>query len=354
MVRERTKPIARAVGFLLVGLLVFIVYVVFFVDVDKMIRTIKEANYLYYSFAAVLSIMNILLFTLAWQYLMRPLSAKISLKRLFTIVWASIFVDLVVPAESVSGDVTRVYLASRQSGVEVGKVAASVVSHRVLNMVITTVALLSGFFLLIATNHPLSSAIFYLVWLVAITTTFFLVLILTILVKEKWGRNAVDLVLRLAARFLKGHFHLNELRRKAAKGLRHFYDSLETFASKPASMIVPVVFALLSWASSILMSAMVFLSVRYPIDWAVIIVVSSLSIAIKSIPTGVPAEVGLPEFAMTFLYTALGIPIASSVAITILTRLLTFALRFVIGFAAAQRIGVQSLLDGLKLRRKRS
>jgi len=59
-------------------------------------------------------------------------------------------------------------------------------------------------------------------------------------------------------------------------------------------------------------------------------------IAIKSIPVGIPFEVGLPEIAMTAVYTALGVPPGIAATSTVLSRLITLWLRFGLGFAAYQ------------------
>jgi uncharacterized membrane protein YbhN (UPF0104 family) len=59
-------------------------------------------------------------------------------------------------------------------------------------------------------------------------------------------------------------------------------------------------------------------------------------VAVKSIPIGIPFEVGLPEITMTTLYVGLGVPATISATATILSRLITLWLRFFIGFGAQQ------------------
>jgi uncharacterized protein (TIRG00374 family) len=91
------------------------------------------------------------------------------------------------------------------------------------------------------------------------------------------------------------------------------------------------------------------------LDWnliGIIIVVFSLSVAIKSVPVGVPAEVGLPELVMAILYTQLGIPPEISAAVTILSRLASFWFKFAIGFVATQWFGIKAIMDGMKLGQK--
>jgi uncharacterized membrane protein YbhN (UPF0104 family) len=66
-------------------------------------------------------------------------------------------------------------------------------------------------------------------------------------------------------------------------------------------------------------------------------------VAVKSIPVGVPFEVGLPEITLSTLFILLGVPAQISFTATILTRLLTLWLRFVIGLVAQQWVGLKAM-----------
>jgi hypothetical protein len=93
-----------------------------------------------------------------------------------------------------------------------------------------------------------------------------------------------------------------------------------------------------------------FLSMGYPqISWSAILVITAIFMAVKSIPVGVPFEVGLPEITLTtllyfFVRQWAGTDLFAweiSATATILMRLLTLWLRFFIGFAAQQWIGIR-------------
>jgi uncharacterized membrane protein YbhN (UPF0104 family) len=73
-------------------------------------------------------------------------------------------------------------------------------------------------------------------------------------------------------------------------------------------------------------------------------VVYSLLLAIKSIPIGIPAEVGIPEIFMITSFILFGIPEGISAAATILTRMITVWLRFLVGFIAVQWLGLRGLI----------
>ena len=233
----------------------------------------------------------------------------------------------------------------------------SLVVHRVIMVLITIFTLLTGVLVLFVSGYPLSAFVMYLIWLVTIVAVVFLACVFVLLVKEKWMEKFVDFLLRAACRIFKGRWRLGELRERALVEVRAFYDGLETLGRDIKHFIWPVVFSFVSWMLSILVLFLVFISlgeVRVSLwtQWSIVVVVFSLIITIKSVPVGVPAEVGLPEIAMTFLFTAMGIPSNTSAAVTILSRLVSFAFKFVIGFVATQWVGIKTIMDGMKLGQK--
>jgi uncharacterized protein (TIRG00374 family) len=110
----------------------------------------------------------------------------------------------------------------------------------------------------------------------------------------------------------------------------------------------PLVFSLLglsvTWVFSLSVSYLVFLSLRTPVSWSVILITSAIVLAVKSIPVGIPFEVGLPEITMTTLYTSLGVPAGISATATILNRIITLWLRFFIGLGAQQYLDLKPVI----------
>jgi uncharacterized protein (TIRG00374 family) len=356
---ERKKFLIRTILFSLVGILIFVIYLVFFVNIWEMIDQIKQANLWIYSLTFAAALLDVFFFALAWQYLMRALSVKVSIGKTYAFMWVSIFVDSLIPAESVSGEISRAYLMSKEPNAETGKVVVSLVIHRVIMVLITIVTLLTATLILFVSGYTLTTLVMYLIWLVTIVTVVFLVLVLVLCMKEKWMEKLVDLLLRIAVRIFRGRWRIEELREKALVELRHFYDGLAALSGNLKHFISPVFFSFVSWFFSILVSFLVFVALGFQISWvltSIIIVVFSLTLMIKSVPVGVPAEVGVPELVMAVLYTELGGPLgitaALASAVTILTRLVSFAFKFAVGFAATQWVGLKTIMEGLKLGQK--
>jgi len=347
---ERHKILFRTVPFLIIGLLIFVLYLVLFVDIPEMISVIQGTNMLIYSFAALALILDTFLFTLTWQYLLLLLSVKVPLKKVFAYVWIGVFADLLIPAESVSGEITKIYLMSKEPNVNSGKVVASLVSQRMFGIITTAATLFIGFLGLLVFNYAISGLMLQLLLVITIVSVAVFGFLVVVCVKEKWTERLVISVMRFVERVSKGRFKLEHFQTKIIDALRAFYESLRIFGSKPTRLIKPVFFHVLAWSSSIAIVFLVFVAIGYlepnlPVLLLKATVVYTLLVAIKSIPLGVPAEIGVPDIIMTTLFILFGIPPDISAAATVLTRILTVWLRFFIGFAAVQWLGIKTLME---------
>jgi uncharacterized protein (TIRG00374 family) len=346
MMPKRKTLLYRTVPFLIFGLLAFVLYLVFFVNIDEMIATIAQTNLSIYLVSIVATVAQMGLFSLAWHYFLKPLSATVPFKKAFMYVWASSFIDLLVPAESVSGEISRIYFIARD-GVDAGKAVASVVTQRILGTFLIIGTLTIGSLYLLMFQISLPPLIQSLILFVVAAAVIFLCLISVLCFKENWTQNLIDKIIVFVERITRGRWNLYAWRDKVRKDTRAFYDSLRSFGANPEKLILPIVFSILSWFFSILVYYLVFAAIGYVLNWAILIVVYSLVIALKSIPVGVPWEFGVTEIAMTTLFVAfLGqewFPI--SAAATILIRIVTDLFRFIIGFGAIQWVGIKILTE---------
>jgi uncharacterized protein (TIRG00374 family) len=344
MILKRKSLSTRTIPFVLLGLLAFLLYLVFFVNIDEMILIIGRTNFPIYLLAVVSTVVEMVFFALAWHYFLKPLSAKVSLKKAFIYSWGSIFTDLLVPAESVTGEISRIYFIAHD-GVDTGKAVASIVTQRILGMLIIISSLVVGVLQTLLLKSSFPSLVQSLMFFVVAANAVFLFLILLICFKQSWTYKLIEKLIAFAERIGHGRWNIEEWRDKARKAISAFYDSLKIFASDPEKLILPVAFSIFSWFFSILVYYFVFAAIGYTIDWFVLIIVYSLVIALKSIPVGVPAEVGVTEIAMTTLFMAFNVPQPISAAATVLIRIVTVWFRLVIGFGAIQWVGVKTLME---------
>jgi uncharacterized protein (TIRG00374 family) len=328
----------------LIGLIAFFIYVyIFNVDIQEIIAAIQTINLHFYLLATVSAVLDTLFFTLAWHTLLSFLSVKIPLFRSFLYVWVGIFIDTIIPAESVSGEIAKIYLVNKEQNGTAGKATASIVVQRLIGMGINIVTLSIGAVLLLIENL-LYGIIFTLILSLVVITFSFLALFLLLCAKRNWTFRIVDAVIGFAERISRGRWKSVRLREKVIEAAKTFHGAMTEYAHAPKTLLIATSFFITSWIFALGIFYLTFLSIGYlQIRWSTILVISSIFVAVKSIPLGIPFEVGLPEIALTTLLILFGVPPEISATATILSRLLTLWFRFFIGFAAQQWIGIKAL-----------
>ncbi len=351
MLSEKRVTMKKTIPFLLIGLLIFIAYLYFLahvqaLDIPEMLMIIQSVDPFYYLLAVTVLLLNMLAYSLTWQYFLRPLSVNVPFRKTFIFTWIGVFVDLLVPAESISGDASKAYLMSKDSGENAGKVVASIVSHRILSMIITLGSLIISLLSLFILKYELPALVLILVLLVAAGTSVSLFFIFLLCIREQLTQKLIDLLLRFLSFVLRGRLKLTSLKSKARKALIAFHQSIEVLGKNPRSLVRPVFLSILAWFLSILLSYLVFVSLNHPVSFVLLTIVYSISVTIQNIPIGVPGEVGLLEIVMTSLYSLLGVPLGVSAAATVLIRVLWVWFRLLLGFVAIQWIGLKVLIGG--------
>lgn len=325
------------------GLLAFFLYLyIFGVDIPRIIATAQRIDLSIYFLAITTLILETFLFALSWRSLLTFLSVKLSVMKSFLYVLYGIFIDIVIPAESISGEISRVYLVAREQNGTSGKVVASLVTHRLMGMGINIVSLLIGMVVLLIGKH-LSGIVLNLTLFLVVITSAFLILLVLLSVKEKWTLKIIRSVIGFVERISKGRWKLIKVRAEVIKAASMFHRSMKEYGHAPKTLLTSLSLYVLSWLLSLTVTYLVFLSLGPPISWSIIIVTCSIVVAVKAIPLGVPFEAGLPEITMSTLYIFFGVPPDVSATATILNRILTVWLRFFIGFGIQQWLGIKAI-----------
>ena len=229
--------LTRTIPFAIIGLIAFILYLLFFVNVNDIIVTLGQTNWLFCLLATAATVLEMVFFALTWQFFLKPLSANVPFKKIFTYTWLSNFVDLIIPAESVSGEISRVVCVMKD-GVNTGKAAASVVSQRILGICIVAASLVIGAFLMLQMQIPLPQMVQSMIYLIISVTALLLFLTMLIFTKEKWAHSAAGKIIGCAGWISRGRLKTDELKSKAGRAVAVFYDSLRTFRANPLLAII--------------------------------------------------------------------------------------------------------------------
>jgi uncharacterized membrane protein YbhN (UPF0104 family) len=146
--------------FMILGLAAFIAYLEFFVKFDSLIKLLTSLNLaqysLYYSLAVLSLVLMVFFDSLIFYYLLQGLKVKIKLTKMVLYNWIGNFVEMIIPCETVCGEVTRIYLIQKDTKSNIGTSAAPVISSRIISTAIYTVGLLVGsIFLALGRQLPL-------------------------------------------------------------------------------------------------------------------------------------------------------------------------------------------------------
>jgi uncharacterized protein (TIRG00374 family) len=348
MPKERRFALGRSILLISVGILVFLLYLYFFVPLDEVVKAVQQADPFYFLLALGSLFLSMVLYSLTWQCLLNLLSVKTSFTKVFQFVWVENFVNLIIPAEPIGGDVSKIYLMTKESGENSGKVGASVVGHRILTSFVTIGGLIisTTYF---AVRHTLPSLALEFVTIVIGSSIICICLLLFLSLRKESSERLLNRLINLLTRILRGRVQLEHFRKEAVELLDTLYNGILTLGGNKRGLILPFFFAVFAWILDVLTAILVLLSLS-PIGTAIslsgIVIVYSISNAIQYIPIGiVPGEVGIAEIVMTSLFILLGNSQAIAVlaAATVLIRVLTFWVRLFFGGLVVQYLGIKSL-----------
>jgi uncharacterized protein (TIRG00374 family) len=190
MESPKPKISLKTVIFPVIGLVAFFLYIYLFqVDIFGIISTALRADPIPYAIAIAFSLLEVFFFSTSWRVLANFLKIRLSLARSYLFVWYGIFVDTIIPAESISGEAIRVYLITKEQGEQAcGRAVASLVAHRLLGMGMNVAVLIAGM-VLIFTETQIDPLIFNLILFLTGGITVTLLLILMFSFKEQWSHR---------------------------------------------------------------------------------------------------------------------------------------------------------------------
>jgi uncharacterized protein (TIRG00374 family) len=349
MVNQRRFALRTVALLVVIGLFVFLLYLYFFVPFAQVVQAIQRANLFYLLFALAALLISTAFYSLTWQRLLSLLSVKASFLKAFQFVWVENFVNLTIPAEPIGGDVSRIYLMSKWSGENVGKVTASVLGHRILVTSVTIASLITSATYFVIRYRPPSLVLEFVV-IVAAASAVYVSLLFYLSIRKGVTEKIVNWLIRLMTRLSRGRWQLEHLKNSVLRPLSAFHTGILTLGERPKNLILPIIFSIFALLLDILIAVLVFTSLgslETTISLSAIVIVYSISAAIQYIPIGIiPGEVGLTEIVMTSLFTLLGNPNAIAVfaVATVLIRLLTFWARLFVGGLVIQLMGIKSLV----------
>ncbi len=264
---------------------------------------------------------GVLFYNLGWYIL---LDRKASFKDVFLIGWTSLFINLLIPAGSATGEVARAYLINRKSKVPMGHAVSTIVAHRVVMIIPFIVSIVLGFSYLVGSSgvgHSTLTTILVAVGL--LVATFYLIYRVSIDEDKMIGVIS---------------FFERKLRRdlgKIKEMVREYSHAFRELMGNRRALALSLVCAFLNWFFDMLPIFIYFYALGYWIDPLMGILIYSVSIIMVLIPIGIPGNTGVREWVMTGLLSAMGFSKGDALAITLVSSTITvFLNELVFGFIA--------------------
>lgn len=277
------------------------------------------------TFPVLLSFLSIhigvLFYNLGWYFL---LDKKASFRDVFLIGWTSLFINLLIPAGSASGEVARVYFISKKSKIQTGHAISTIVAHRVVMIVPFIVSIVLGLSYLVEYTGVGHSALTAVLVAVALLIIAFY-LIYKISMDESRMLKIISFLERRLNRDLS---RVREMVNDYSRAFRELMGYKRT-------LILSLLCAFLNWLFDMLPIFIYLYSMGFWIDPLMGILIYSVSIILVLIPIGIPGNTGIREWVMTGLLSALGFGGKEALAITLVSSTITvFLNELVFGFLA--------------------
>lgn len=337
-VKDYTKRLRigkKSIILTIIGLASFLFYILYFIDINQLLLIFRDVDLKYYLSTFPLVLISTFFYSLTWTSLLNRLLIKLKVQKAWSFIWIGTFVDLILPSESFTGEITRIYFTSNHLKADTGKITASVISHRILSTVLNIIGLFVGsvIFLLSHTLNPLAMDV---IAIVLVGTLIFILAFWILILKEELIRRLMIYLLKFLSRITKDRVNLEKYEDNVLRNIRSFHGALRTLGGSPKGLIKPIFYGVIAWILDLFTLLLILYSVGFEVPLSLILILYSLIHTIQLIPVSILGFVGLTEITLSTILILLGFPSAISVAIALLIRFLSFWFKLLIGYISLQ------------------
>jgi uncharacterized protein (TIRG00374 family) len=322
-----------------VGLIVFVLYLYFFIGASNVLEVLRGTNLYIYSLAFLAFLASLLFYSLAWHSLLHNLHIETTMRKVLLYAWAGMFFDAVSPDPGWSGDISKAYMLSKDTGEDTGRVMASVVGQKVIVTGATVISLILGLIILGSNYAVPNDVIIFLIMVLALTIGA-LGAVIYLSTNNKATGKLLSCVI-IAACFIRPKWNPESFRSSTMETLNKFHEGIRILRTNPKALFRPISFSLLSWGFDLSIIFLTFAALGYPVTPDKVLIVYALTGSLQAFGVGV---LGFTEIVVSGSYALLGIPIGISISATLLTRVVTLWFKLVISYAVFQWAGVGLLL----------
>ncbi|HEX7483224.1 MAG TPA: lysylphosphatidylglycerol synthase transmembrane domain-containing protein, partial [Candidatus Bathyarchaeia archaeon] len=236
------------------------------------------------------------------------------------------------------GEVSKTYLLAKDSKIDAGKIGASVVGQKIFTMTITIVALSTGLGLVLL-NYDLPPTAIIIISTVLVLSILSLAIIYYVSFKATATKTLLSWAVKIIS-FFRKRWDPQNFKCRAEEMLNKFHEGTLQLRGKPKALVVPIVCAIVGFVFEISVIFLTFLALGYPVPIDKVLIVFTLAGTLQTVGVTI---FGFTEIVMTSAFTALGIQVDVSFAVTLLTRVVNLWFRLIVSYLALQWAGIKIL-----------
>ncbi len=319
------RSLKTAVAFL-IGLSI-IFFIVRDVGFDEAFAALKTADIHYVAVAIVMSLISMYIAGVRWKGILTDSDTAVSHRSVFLSLLSGNLLNNITPAGKGGGEPLRAYILSKLTGIDAGKIFATVISDRIFDTLPYVLLGYFGVFSLILYWEV--DRIVLLTLVVAIVfLTILLSIIMYIIFNFRQGKRFVHTVMRFLKRFFPDK--IEQYEERVDDTLMLFHNTIREIAHDRRKLVLSTLFSMAIWGFWILRTYFVFVAFDVSISFTVLAVVAVVSSFMSMIPFS-PGGFGTTDGAMIVLFSGFGVPPSIAVGVTVIDRFISYWLSNAIG-----------------------
>lgn len=298
--------------------LIILAVLIYFSNFWEMVGVLSGANIGLIFLGVCLFSLSVTLRNLRWQLLLRQLNIRIGFRKLFPVFMGGMFISNVTPAKS--GDPVRSYLLKRKTGHSFSKTLPSLVMERIMDILLTIIIVVIGFFFV-----QLSW-----MWPVAAAAIAVYAVSMVVVIYVSLGRGRIESFFRFLGRVLGWVPKFERIREKSRAMALNFNESFVKY-NRPKTLVSGFLLTIVVWFLDASILYVSFLAIGIGIDFLFGMFVMVLAVLI-GVVSSLPGGLGSSEAVMTLLFSSLLIiSLPTAMAGVLLCRLLSIWLTIIVG-----------------------
>ena len=316
----------KSIALIALGMGAYFLYL-YNVGYQDVVDSLRSINLTLFSGAVILALLGVLCDALAWKAIALKFDYKVPIWDIFLIYLSCGFMNNLIPSGSFSGETVRVYFLEKlDGGSRIDQSSATVAATRIITAIPFFIGTIIGLIYLdLSTNAPpwaLATCAGITLILLFVNAAFF-----AICFADDWLERIIFSLMNYVERIF--HVHVDRIQWRSV--ISRFHQSMKMLAEHKRTLFISTFWAVAGWLSMTMVAVIVFRSMGVSIPLRAVFAVYAVMIFLQMLPIFLPGGVGLVDIVMSTLFTAIGLPMHSAVAATILIRLIQLWLLTAIG-----------------------